>query len=126
MENKKIKNATPTEYNNINFRSKLEARIAKYMTEHDVKYSYEKVKLTLLSTKKYEGTTYRAVTYTPDFIVKDYIIEVKGFPNDTWALKKKLIIDLISRGEINYHFREVHNLRELKQVLFEIHGKAFT
>lgn len=118
--NKKIKNACPKEFNGVLYRSTLEARVARYLTEHNIEFKYEPFRITLLDSIRYDNKLFRAVHYTPDFICKDYIIEVKGFPNDQWALKKKLIIHLINEGKINYRFREVHNIRELESVINEL------
>lgn len=127
MENKKIKNATITEYKGINFRSKLEARVAQYLDEENVPYSYEKTKLTLIPSFYYEDKLYRAITYTPDFICFDYIIEVKGFPNDAWPIKKKLILRALKTAHIigaaSYKFREIHSIKELKEIIKEIKRK---
>lgn len=118
--NKKIKNARPKEYNGVLYRSTLEAEVAKYLTENHIDFKYEKVRLTVLPSVRYNNELFRAVHYTPDFIYKDYIIEVKGYPNDVWGLKKKLIISLIKSGQIPYKFREVHSILELKRVIAKI------
>lgn len=120
MVNKKIKNARPKEYNGVLYRSTLEAEVAKYLTENHIDFMYEKVRLTILPSVRYNNELFRAVHYTPDFIYKNYIIEVKGYPNDVWGLKKKLIISLIKSGQIPYKFREVHSIAELKRIIAKI------
>lgn len=120
--NKKILNTQPKEFNGILYRSTLEARVAKFLTENNIDFKYEKVKLTLLPSIRYNNEFFRSVHYTPDFICEDYIIEVKGYPNDTWGLKKKLIISLIEAGKIPYKFREVHSILELKKVINEMNN----
>jgi hypothetical protein len=120
MVNKKIRNVHPKEFNGILYRSTLEARVAKFLTENHIDFKYEEVKLTLLPSIRYNNELLREVHYTPDFICGDYIIEVKGYPNDTWSLKKKLLISLIASGEISYKFREVHSILELKKVINEM------
>lgn len=122
MVNKKIRNVHPKEFNGILYRSTLEARVAKFLTENHIDFKYEEVKLTLLPSIRYNNELLREVHYTPDFICGDYIIEVKGYPNDTWSLKKKLLISLIASGEISYKFREVHSILELKKVINEMNN----
>ena len=120
--NKKIKNAHPKEFNGILYRSTLEARVARFLTENNIDFKYEDTRLTLLPSVRYNNELLRGIHYTPDFICGDYIIEVKGYPNDTWSLKKKLLISLIVSGAIPYKFREVHSILELKKVINEMNN----
>ena len=101
MQNKKIRNATPTTYAGVKYRSKLEAKFAKILTEAGVQFQYEFPTYELLPRQEFQGETLRPVTYTPDFLVKDFIIEVKGFKNDVYPLKKKLkkAIQLVYHGQ---------------------------
>ena len=123
MENKKIKGATVTEYNGIKFRSKLESRVARFLEDNNIQFEYESFKLCLLPTIRYNGQTIRSVHYTPDFKCGDFLIEAKGYPNDSWSLKKKLIIATIERDHLPYKFREVHNIIDLKKVIAEMFGR---
>lgn len=120
--NKKIKNAHPKEFNGILYRSTLEAKVAKFLTENNIDFRYEDIRLTLLPSVRYNNELLRGVHYTPDFICGNYIIEVKGYPNDTWHLKKKLLVSLIVSGAIPYKFREVHSILELKKVINEMNN----
>ena len=124
MINKKIKNATVTIYNGITFRSKLEAECAKILEEEGVKYRYEPFKITLLPSFKYNGTTYRCWQYSPDFVVyNNIIIEIKGFPNDVWGYKKKMILKYIIDHDYIYEFYEVKNKKQLRELIKELKAK---
>ena len=118
MENKKIKGATPTQALGYNFRSQLEARIAKELLDNNIQFEYEKLRLELIPSFKYKDIYYRAVHYTPDFVCDNIIIECKGFPNDSWSLKKKVIIKYLENT--NYEFYEVHNLRDIRKIINKI------
>ena len=125
-ENKKIKGAQKVKVGNIEYRSKLESRIAKCFEDAKLPYSYESIKLQLIPLFKYNGETFRSVHYTPDFLVYNYIIEVKGYPNDVWALKRKLIVKTIIDNNLPYKFRQVGTVKETNEVIKEIlkeHGK---
>lgn len=122
MENKKIKGATVTEYNGIKFRSKLESRVAKYLNDHNIPFEYESFRLCLLPSITYNGQTFKSVHYTPDFKCGSFLIEVKGYPNDSWSLKRKLIISTIEKNNLPYKFREIHNITDLQEVLMEMSG----
>lgn len=120
-KNKKIKNAQPTVYNNIKFRSKLEAECARIMDEKGIEYKYEPFSIELMPSFQYEGKSYRAWTYSPDFIVfNSIIIEIKGFPNDLWGVKKKMILKYIVDNNYIYEFYEVKNTNQLLKLIEEL------
>jgi hypothetical protein len=101
----KIRNATRTVYDNIQFRSKLEVYCYKKLKESNIEALYEQVQYELIeaftfdnkwleSSKtglKLDPTKVRPMTYTPDFVGDKWIIECKGFANEQWSLKRKLI-----------------------------------
>ncbi len=122
MTNKKIIGATITEYQGIKFRSKLEARVAKYLIDNKITFTYEQSILELIPKFKYNEQSIRAVHYTPDFICGNLIIEVKGYPNDVWGLKKKLILKYLLDTKSSLIFEEVHNIKELTNILIK-YGK---
>ena len=75
-----VKNATPTIYNGVKYRSKLEARCAKILDDYGIEFQYETVKLELLPKFEYRGVKYQPWTYTSDFLIlKDVLLEVKGY-----------------------------------------------
>ena len=112
MENKKIKNATPKEYNGIKFKSTTEVTIYKTLLQYGFEPYYEgskyciwkgfKPTIPFYTANKKTGelklntTKIQDTTYTPDFVFmapdnKTVIIfEVKGFQNDTYPLKEKM------------------------------------
>lgn len=134
--NKKIKNATTLEYDGIQFKSKLEKMV--YSTLKDkgfpVKYEPEKIvifkgfkptipfydknsatKLLKLQMKKLID-----VTYTPDFMFEHHghtiIIEVKGFINDTFPIKKKLFRAWLEDHPESIYF-EIYSKKQLLQAI---------
>jgi len=124
IKNKKIKNATVTVYNGITFRSKLEAECAKILDEEGIKYQYEPFKIILLPSFKYLDKTLREWHYSPDFVVfNNIIIEVKGFPNDVWGYKKKMILKYIVDHNYMYEFYEVKNKTQLRTLIKELKAK---
>lgn len=121
MVNRKVKNATPTTYNGIRFRSKLEASFAKTMDELGIKYQYEPFKIELVPSFQYMGKTIRCWDYIPDFVVfNNIIIEAKGFPNNAWPYKKKMILKHIVDNDYKYEFYEVKTITQLKKLIDEL------
>lgn len=111
MANKKIVNATPLEYNDIKFRSKLEVLVFKTLVEKGFTPEYEPTKFTIWSGFKPSVPFYIRkkgqsslsldmkkqidITYTPDIVLETekhiVFIEVKPqFCNDVFPYKRKL------------------------------------
>lgn len=109
--NKKVLNATAKVYKGIKFRSKLEVFTYIKLEEAGIKALYEEKKYVLMkgftfdsisiepSTRKATRGHFipnpykvRDITYTPDFVDPNgkWIMEVKGFANDTFPLKWKM------------------------------------
>lgn len=112
--NKKIKNATATIVDGIKFRSILEARAAKILKDSGIEFQYEPFKIQYIPKFTYDNVNYRAAYYTPDFVGKDFILEIKGYPNDVWRYKKKLVLLQLMKDNSNLKFYEIKNLTQLK------------
>lgn len=124
--NKKIINATPTEFGGIQFKSKSEKMMYKCLIDNGFNPLYEYKTFILMkgfkpsNTYFYNGecdnTKLRDITYTPDFYIeyKGYIvlIEVKGFTNDVFPVKKKLFRAYMEENP-NILFFEVHTKKAL-------------
>lgn len=135
MENKKIKNATKTTESGIAFKSETEARIYKALIAEGFDPLYEKVTFTL--SEKIRPTVpffnrikgllgldmkpVQAITYTPDFTFEYngilIVIEVKGFENDVFPVKRNLFrkhLETLSQPSM---FFEVRTKKELLEAL---------
>lgn len=140
MTNHKVKNATPLEYNNIQFKSRLEVMIYKILLQEGFNVQYEPTKYIIWEGFKPNVSFYNKdkktrmlkldnkrlidITYTPDFVFeyKDttIVIEAKGFENDTFPIKKKLFRKWLenqnSQGN-KYIFFEIFTKRQLMQAI---------
>lgn len=115
-----IKNATPTVYNGVKYRSKLEARCAEMLDRAGIEYLYEPFTIELIPAFEYMGKKYRSWTYTPDFVIFDntVILEIKGFKNaDNYVNKRKAILYRLLNNEYPYEFYEIYSETQLKGVL---------
>lgn len=114
-ENRKIKGATPTIVDGVQYRSKLEARCAQILKENNISFEYEPFKIEYIPKFEYDGIKYRAAYYTPDFVVDNkYILEVKGYANDVYRYKKKLVL-LKLMQQNKYSFIEIKTLTKLRE-----------
>lgn len=122
----KVRNATPTEYDGIKFRSKLEMYTYKKLREARINVDYEQHRFELLPAfVALSGKKYRAMTYLPDFVGKNFIIECKGYCTDTWPLRKKLFEYALMRDNLNYDFYEVHTQKEVDTLVLNLKEKNY-
>lgn len=142
MENKKIRNATPTDFKEIHFKSSIEKTIYKTLLELGIKPQYEAFTYTLSSKlrpinvpyytrRKMKNSTKHqlclemspidSITYTPDFVFTLngilVIIEVKGFVNDTFPIKRNLFRKFLEERNIYTMFFEIRSKKELLQAI---------
>tara|TARA_R110000787_G_scaffold221381_1_gene330049 strand:+ start:608 stop:1048 length:441 start_codon:yes stop_codon:yes gene_type:complete len=108
---KKTIQSKKKEIDGIKFDSTLESFMYCLLRDNNIANEYEGEKFTLIegfhfSNSSFERTAtkpmidrgdkaVRGITYTPDFVSKDFIIEVKGRANETFPLRYKLFKRLL-------------------------------
>lgn len=117
MPNKKIKNTTQLIVDDIKFKSKLEAYTYKKLKEANINVEYESRKYELLPAFVFNNKKVRPITYTPDFIGNNFIIECKGYPNDVFPFKLKLFYYYLYINNININYYIVHNQKEVDSLI---------
>lgn len=136
--NRKIRNATPEQYENIQFKSKIEAMVYRTLIHEGFNPEYEshtytiwegfrptvpyytrnKKKESILNLKKLIN-----ITYTPDFYMEykglKIIIEVKGQVNDVFPYKFKMFRKHIEKmpDKNNYLIFEVFTKKQLLEFI---------
>ena len=87
-----VRNATKVEYDGIKFDSKLEQYTYKQLKLFKLNFAL-KSKFVIFDSFRYQDELIRAITWQPDFILPEHniVLETKGFANDQWSLKIKLI-----------------------------------
>ncbi len=103
-----------TTYDGIKFASGLEVYMYKALKEAKIVAEYEPTSYTLMQGFDYEGDAYERcsngkgefknrgckkilpITYKPDFVGRDFIIECKGRANESFPLRWKLFKSWIS------------------------------
>ena len=102
----KVKNVKKQIYKGITFQSKLELYCYKTLNSFKIPVDYEKTTFTIFDALVYpqacyegtkkklynKGSKIRAITYTPDFVDPKgkWIIETKGYANESFPLRWKL------------------------------------
>tara|TARA_Y100001973_G_scaffold98063_1_gene155105 strand:+ start:137 stop:568 length:432 start_codon:yes stop_codon:yes gene_type:complete len=102
----KVKNVKKSKYKGIEFQSKLELYCYKELEKAKIDIRYEKDTFTIFDGLVYpqacyegtvrklynKGSKIRPITYTPDFVDPKgkFIIETKGYANESFPLRWKL------------------------------------
>lgn len=117
--NKKVRNATPTEYDGIKFRSKLEVYTYKKLRESNIYTEYEQNRYEIIPAFTFMGKKIRAMTYLPDFVGEDYILECKGYPNDAWPIREKIFKYYLFLTNSKKKFYVLHSQKEVDKFIEE-------
>lgn len=120
-------NAVITEVNWKKFRSKLEARIFKYLIDNWYNIVWYEPVFLLQDSFEYDWYKYRKIIYKSDFFIqikeKKILIEVKWMLTDVYKIKKKLFLYKINEFKKEFWdfiFIEVKSIKQLKELLFLI------
>lgn len=132
----KVKNATPNEYDGIEFRSRLETYCYKKLKEAGIEFKYEEEVFTLLESFTFPNDSYeltnrktktfgiktdkiRKMTYKPDFtnLDKGWIIECKGMPTDQHIIKWKIFKHYIYKNNLKYNLYVPRNQKQIDIVV---------
>ena len=113
----KVKNAQPNVYDGVRFRSKLETYTYKKLKEANIKAEYEPIHFELIPKFEYQGEKVRAMTYLPDFVGKDFIIECKGLMGDSFPLRWKIFKYTLMKQNSNYKLYLVRNQKQVDELI---------
>ena len=136
-KNKKIINASPLEYDGISFKSKLEKMAYQTLKEQGFPVLYESKKFIIwegfrpnvpfynkdASTRmlKMDSKKVIDISYTPDLMFEYnnhlIIIEMKGFENNTYPLKKKIFRKWLESNYPNSIYFEIFTKKQLLQAI---------
>ena len=110
----RIQGVQPKEYKGVQYKSTLEAETAETLDKLGLPINYEARKIVLLEGFRcpYQKNKVIGITYKPDFLVGDIMIECKGFETPEWRNKKKYIFKWLMENEPNTPFYQTHNSRK--------------
>lgn len=119
----KVRNATPNIYDGIKFRSKLETYTYKKLKEAGIDAEYESTHFELIPKFEYNGEKVRAMTYLPDFVGKNFIIECKGLVMDSFPLRWKIFKYYLKQENKDYKLFLVRNQKQVDEMVNELSKK---
>jgi len=85
-----------------------------------LKPKYEKVTFTILKGFTYNGERVRKMTFTPDFVGEDYVVECKGYANESFPLRWKIFKYHLFTNDLKYDLYLPHNPREVDESIDKI------
>ena len=122
-------------YDGINFASGLEKYMYQALKKAKIKATYEGETFVLLDGFHFENEVYERqsnskgdfknrgekrilpIKYTPDFIGKDFIIETKGRPNESFPMRWKLFKRLVMAQFPNVTLYKPQNQKECDETI---------
>jgi hypothetical protein len=126
----KSKKAT---YNGIEFQSLLEKRMYQLLHEEEIPVEYEEHSFTVFDALVYpqacyegtakklynKGSKVRSINYTPDFVDPNgkWIIETKGYANESFPLRWKLFKRHLKENNLAYVLFMPRNKTQCLEVL---------
>ncbi len=129
----KVKNAKKSTYDGKNFQSNLELHCYKELQKAGVAVEYEETTFTIFEALVYpqacyegtskklwsKGSKVRPITYTPDFVDPNgkWIIETKGFANDSFPLRWKLFKKHLKENNHHYVLFMPRNQKQVNEVV---------
>lgn len=119
----KVRNATPNIYDGIKFRSKLETYTYKKLKEAGIDAEYESTHFELIPKFEYNREKVRAMTYLPDFVGKNFIIECKGLVTDSFPLRWKIFKYYLKQENKDYKLFLVRNQKQVDEMINELSKK---
>ena len=129
----KVKNAKKSTYDGKEFKSNLELHCYKKLKEAKISVKYEEITFTIFDAivypqACYEGTSkklynkgskIRPITYTPDFVDPNgkFIIETKGYANESFPLRWKLFKKHLKDNNHHYVLFMPRNKKQVDEVV---------
>lgn len=116
----KVRNATKVEKYGIQFKSKLECYTYEAFMNAGIPVKYEPKHFTLIPNFEYLGEKIRPITYLPDFVGKNFIVECKGLITDSFPLRFKLFKRYLKQHHSTNKVYLVRNQKQVNEMIQEI------
>jgi len=129
----KVKNAKKSTYKGHEFKSNLELHCYKKLEEAKIPVKYEEITYTIFDALVYpqacyegtnkklynKGSKIRPITYTPDFVDPNgkFIIETKGYANESFPLRWKLFKKHLKDNNKQYVLFMPRNKKQVDEVV---------
>ena len=129
----KVKNARKSTYDGKEFKSNLELYCYKQLEQSEILVEYEENTFTIFPAMVYplacyegtqkklynKGSKIRPITYTPDFVDPNgkFIIETKGYANESFPLRWKLFKKHLKDNNHHYVLFMPRNKKQVDETI---------
>ena len=133
---KRLINSVATVYNGISFKSRLEVNCYKLLQEAGIEFKYEPTSYEVLGSFLFQHSSFErlsngkgdfidrgnkrvnAITYKPDFVGENFIIETKGLRTESFNLRFKLFKQWVQENaKNNVSIYMPQNIAEIKETI---------
>lgn len=114
---------TKLKVDGIIFKSLLEVYCYNKLKENNISAEYETHTFELIpafTSKQFQNKSIRKMEYTPDFVGKNFIIEVKGYPNERFPLVWKIFLYSLHLTNKNVKIYKPRNTKEIDNMIKEL------
>lgn len=113
------------EADGIQFKSKLELYCHKALLDKGLPSNYEGITFEILppiifNYNDQKTKSIRAMKYTPDFVGNNFIIECKGYANESFPLRWKIFKHYLYNNNLKYHLFLPRNQKDVDEVIEKI------
>lgn len=98
----------------------METYTYKKLKEAKIDAEYEMHHFELIPKFEYDGEKVRPMTYLPDFVGKDFIIECKGMMTDSFPLRWKIFKYTLFQSDSKYKLYLVRNQKQVDQMISKL------
>jgi hypothetical protein len=130
-----ISKAKKYTYKGVEYKSGLEKYMAQVLSENGILFQYEPTKFEVQPKFKFETESYERqangkgefknrgekavlpITYTPDFIGEGFIIETKGYANESFPMKWKMFKFMVHNELMNVVLYKPQNRKECDETV---------
>lgn len=119
----KVRNVKPVTIDGIKFRSSLEGYTYTQLKKANISAEYEPIHFTLIPAFIYNGEKVRKMTYLPDFVGDDFIIECKGLIGDSFPLRWKIFKYMLYSSGKMYDLYLVRNQKQVDALIKTLKDK---
>lgn len=112
-------------YDGIEFKSRLEVYCYKKLKENGLEANYEIISFEILPPIYFEYNdkktkTIRSMSYTPDFVGDNFIIECKGFASESFPLRWKVFKHYLHNNNMKYYLFMPRKQSDVDKTIKEI------
>jgi len=112
-------------YDGIEFKSRLEVYCYQQLKKNNIDAKYEPISFEILPAITFEFNDkkqkkLRPMNYTPDFVGNNFIIECKGYANESFPLRWKIFKHFLYNNNMKYYLFMPRNKSDVDKTIKEI------